>query len=470
MPGGENILVSSKFFSADGAKTVGLSRPVGGVASALEGVLKKTGGNWIAWDGGAALSSRPKKASHPPQGSALKLLQLSEQQVAGWYYGFSNQVLWPLLHSFPEKCRFSVEEWRTFTSVNRSFAEAVIRESRPDDTIWVHDYQLCLVPGLLRRARPDARICFFCHVPFPAQSVFRINPWWREIVAGMLGSDVIAFHRKAHADNFLALVQRHSPAEVEPNGDRVLIRNRAVKVSAVPLGVDADYFDALSSSPQVATEAGNIRRASGSDYLMLGVDRLDYTKGLIERLRAVDLLFMTWPELRGRISLLQIGVPCREHIDEYKRLKHQVKETARLINNRFAARDWSPVRLLTESVPRERLVAFYRAADLALVTPLRDGLNLVAKEYVVCKSGEEAMLLLSKFAGVAEDFSSDAILVNPNDPVAIARGVLQAMRMPELEKRNRMQRLLRKVKRRDMEWWIQTMHDEMLYAESSCTV
>ena len=461
MASAQNVFVSCKSSLSQGQAADTLVRPVGGVVSAVESARREVDGAWIAWDGGSVAVD---SGQTPPSSESEKhkLIHLAEQEISGWYYGFANQVLWPLLHSLPEKCKFSAADWQTFSRVNWMFAQKVIQETRSDATIWIHDYQTALVPAFIRSRRPSAQICFFCHVPFPDPRVFQINPWWKKVIIGMLGADVICFHREGHVENFLEIARRCVPQIGKVDAHEIHSANRVTRVRAIPLGIDAELFDDLSRSPAVSREVQDIRTDVGSDYLVLGVDRIDYTKGLPERLRALELLLTTAPRLRGKISLLQVAIPCRSGLAEYRQLKGHVEEMARQINDKFAVHKWVPVRLITSPLARDRLVALYRAADLALVTPLRDGLNLVAKEYVASKAGDVGMLLLSKFAGVAEDFAPDAPIVNPHDSMAVAHSIVRTMRMPPPEKRERMRRLLEKVRSRNSKWWMSALGECLL--------
>ena len=428
---------------------------VGGMVSALMPVFKAAGrGLWIAWSGESSQKSQeriPLPADDPS--FMLRCVQLSERDVSGSYYGLSNRGLWPLAHYFVGRCQFRLEQWHSYRHVNELFARVVLEELRPKDLVWVQDFHLATLPGLLREARRNLPIGLFWHVPFPAWAVFGILPWRRPLLEGMLGSDVIGFHVQSYARNFLACVERFLGLPVDYELGTVTLKDRQVRVVAWPIGIDAEGFETLARAPDVQLRAARIRRQLGSQQMILGVDRLDYTKGILERLQGYERFLEQSPAFRRRVTFVQIAVPSRERVDEYRRMKREIDESVGRISGRFTSDGWVPVRYLYRSVPPLDLAAHYVAADLALVTPLRDGMNLVAKEYVASRVYDDGMLMLSEFAGAAEGLP-EAVRVNPYNIDDVASQIRAALTMPREESSERMRRMRARVKREDIGWWL----------------
>jgi len=429
---------------------------VGGLVSALMPVFKAAGrGLWIAWSGtggGRAAHARVELSADPRV--TLRLVQLPERDVSGAYYGFSNRGLWPLSHYFVGRCQFRSDQWHSYERVNTLFAAAVLEELQPDDLVWVQDFHLATLPGRIRKARPRASIGFFWHVPFPEPSVFGILPWRAPLLAGMLGSDVIGFHLQSYARNFLDCVERFAGLRVDRERGTVQMPGREVRVAAWPIGIDADEFAALARRPEVELRAGRIRRQLGSAKMILGVDRLDYTKGILERLHGFERFLEHSPNFRRQVTFFQIAVPSRERVEEYRRMKREIDEAVGRISGRFTAEGWVPIRYVYQSVAQPELTAHYVAADLALVTPLRDGMNLVAKEYVASRVHDDGTLILSEFAGAAEDLP-EAVRVNPYNSDDLAEQIRYALTMPLEETRARMAALRARVQKHDIRWWLQ---------------
>jgi trehalose 6-phosphate synthase len=435
--------------------------PAGGVAGAVAALAELLGGRWIAWDGdGDGAPPDPTPGDGRP---APRLLSLPPRDAAGFYLGFANQMLWPLCHGLPERCRLSAEHWLAYERTNRRFAAAILEERlSPRHVVWVHDYQLALLPHRLRAAATGARIAFFWHVPFPAWEHLRLVPWRRELVQGLLGSDLVACHRRRDVDNFLDAAERLRPRSVDRAGRAVLVDGRRVRVRAIPLGVDADRFERLARSPAVRARAAAIRAGRRAERLVLSVERLDYTKGIVERLRAIEMLFVSRPELKGRVHFIQRGAPSREQIPAYGELRRAIEGEVDRVNRRIGTADWQPISLEIGLLPQRELVPYYLAADLALVTPLRDGMNLVAKEYVASKPEPAAgALVLSRFAGVAEELGGDALVVNPFNPMEVAHATLLALTMTAAERGRRLRRLRERVRRRDVGWWARRLAAEL---------
>ncbi len=429
-----------------GPKGLETRRSPGGLVSALEPVLRKRGGTWVGWPG---TDMRPGERL-APTGESYRVVpvQLSETEVARYYHGFSNRTLWPLLHSLPARARFELREWETYQRVNERFAEAALAESEPADLIWIHDYHLMLTPDCIRDAQPGARVAFFLHIPFPPYDIFRLMPWDRELLRGILGSDLIGFHTRGYAENFLDCVERRLGARVDPRKMAVEYGDRTAQVGYFPLGIEFDQFDARArSAPR--------QKRSDHERIVLGVDRLDYTKGIPERIRAFERLLELHPEYRERVTLLQLAVPSRSQVLEYRELKRDIDEVVGRVNGRFSTATWSPIRYLYQSMSQERLASVYRDADAALVTPLRDGMNLVAKEFVAAQVDEPGVLILSRLAGAA-DSMHEALLVNPYNIDETAEAIHRALTMDEEERASRLAALRRREKRYDLDAWLRT--------------
>ncbi|GBC81094.1 Trehalose-6-phosphate synthase [bacterium HR10] len=431
-------------------------RAIGGLVAAVEPVLHRLGGLWIAWGDRPVAGSEKMPAPPDDPRYQIKFVPLSSEEVDGYYFGFANDALWPLCHYFLGKCNFSREHWQSYRNVNRKFAAATLEELAAGDIVWVHDYHLALVPQYIREREPSAKIAYFWHIPFPGVDLFRALPWRREILWGLLNSDFVGFHTETYVRNFLDCVEELAKIPVDREQGRVIVDGRRVKVRAVPLGVDVGYCQRLANSPDMQAKARAIRQALRSEIIALGVERLDYTKGILERIWAVERLLEAHPELKRKFSLIQIAAPSRTKVPEYGRLKRLVDETIGRINGRFAELDWVPIVYFSKSVPRPELTAYYQAADIALVIPLRDGMNLVAKEYVASRTDCDGVVILSELAGVAEEFD-EAVLVNPFDIDQVAEAIRQAIDLDVEEKRRRMQRLREKVERRDLTWWLEQM-------------
>jgi len=417
----------------------------GGLVSALDPVLRKRGGTWVGWTG---MKLRPGETlPQPDLPYQISAVELTDAEVNRYYHGFSNRTLWPLLHCFPERTRFDRRDWEAYDEVNARFAAVASRERRTPDLVWVHDYQLMRVPLHLRRIQRDARIAFFLHIPFPPYDIFRLLPWDRELLNGMLASDLIGFHVPAYAHNFLDCVERLLPARVDPESALIEHGERTVQVGSFPLGIDFEFFDSRARhiTPHPKTKG----------KIVLGVDRLDYTKGIPERIRAFERLLELHPEYREHVMLMQLAVPSRFQVAEYQNLKSEIDELVGRVNGRFATESWSPIRYLYRSVPPERLSTLYRDADVALVTPLRDGMNLVAKEYVASQVDDPGVLILSRMAGAAETMR-EAILVNPYNIQGTADALHRALSMQETERRSRIVALRGRERRNDVERWIET--------------
>ncbi|MBI4503320.1 MAG: bifunctional alpha,alpha-trehalose-phosphate synthase (UDP-forming)/trehalose-phosphatase [Gemmatimonadetes bacterium] len=428
------------------------TRSPGGLVTALEPVLSDRGGVWIGWNGlntddaGDLAGFAPESQS----GVRYRALPLSAREVARYYEGFSNRTLWPLFHYFVSSTRIDARTWRTYEQVNQRFAEAAVQESDPDSMIWIHDYQLLRVPHYLRQHHERARIGFFLHVPFPSADVFRVLPWSRAIMRGMLGADLVGFHVQSYAEHFLLCAERLLGCEVDSKAGIVQFEGRQVSVQAHPIGVDVAHIEALASA---APPRPDVTEPGDGVAQVLGVDRLDYSKGLHQRLLSIERLFELHPMHRGRVTFTQILVPSRERVKEYEQLKRDIDETIGRVNGKFSEGGWTPIRYMVRSFPQDELMCRYHQAHVALVTPLRDGMNLVAKEYVAAQVSNDGVLILSELAGAAEELQ-EALLVNPFDVEAVTEALHSALTMPRDERRARMSALRDRVRANDVHGWI----------------
>jgi len=425
------------------------TRSSGGLVAALDPVLGQRGGVWVGWPGLEQEPDDNPAALVPPAGSRVRYrsVSLSAREVSAYYGGFSNRTLWPLFHYLIGPMRGDAHTWAAYEQVNERFARAAAEESTDEDLVWVHDYQLLRVPYFLRRLAPRRRIGFFLHIPFPAYDVFRILPWSRQLLRGLLAADLVGVHVSTYAQHLITCAERLLGCDVDRATDTVHFEGRDVSVQAHPLGIDVGYVETL------ARAAGPAPPGASEPARVIGLDRLDYTKGILERMHAVERLLERSPEFQGRFVFTQVLVPSREQVAEYRSLKRELDETVGRINGRFSDQGWSPIRYLVRSLSPTELGALYRHADVALVTPLRDGMNLVAKEYVAAQVEEPGVLILSELAGAAEELQ-EALLVNPFDVDAVADALLRALTMAPDERRARMTALRDRVRENSVQAWV----------------
>ncbi len=413
-------------------------------------------------------------------------LPLTAEQVKSFYHVTSKEAFWPILHSFKERYNYDPVDWPTFREVNWSFAEAAAAEAGEGATVWVHDYNLWLVPGYLRQLRPDLRISFFHHTPFPPPDMFNVLPWRREIVESLLACDVVGFHIPRYALNFVgvvrslvdvditrevpvpeafihegtALSERRMPVEIAHNG-------RRVTVSTSPVGVNAAYIDERAATPETDALMAEIRAELGDRRLILSVGRTDYTKGGIGQLESFGRLLEARPDLHGRVRLLHVSVEANRNMTAYADIQTELEQTAGRINGGFGTFDWVPVMLMSRAIPFDELVAYYRAADIAWITPLADGMNLVCKEFVAARTDGDGVLVLSEFAGAAVELSA-ALMTNPFSARSMDSAIAQALDMEEDERRSRMTALRTMVARYDVTTWAR--EQERLFAPGAAPV
>jgi trehalose 6-phosphate synthase/phosphatase len=423
---------------------------VGGLASALKSVHGSGDSLWFGW---------PGMVNDVPEAEVVAALKphravpvhLSAAEVKHYYDGFCNGVLWPLSHYLLEKVLLDqTEDWQAYRAVNERFADALAAEWKPGDLVWVHDYHLTLVPALLRQRCPGARIGFFLHVPFPGPEIFRILPRRAEVLRGLLGADVVGFHTAAYAYSFAYSCSQLLGLEL--SGDVLFDDGRPVRVASFPIGIDADHFAARANSPEVRTRVNALHADSQGKKLLLSVDRFDYTKGHVRRILALERMLHTRPELKEQLHVIQLVAPTREAVDAYAEYRSVVNALVSRINGTFGSPTRTLVHLLHRAVEFDELIALYVAADVMLVTPLRDGMNLVAKEYAACRVDDTGVLVLSEFAGAATELH-EALQVNPYDLEALSSAMLRAIDMPLFEQRLRMQGLRKTVHGGNVDRW-----------------
>jgi len=429
-------------------------RSSGGLASAMNPLLGKTGGEWIGWagnSGGEESQERQAILSEWTKTDHYFAVDLPKDVADGFYEGYANQTLWPVFHSFPSQLKFDAHHWEAYVQANRIFCEAVVNRYRPNDLIWVHDYHLMLLPQMLRGRLPDAAVGFFLHIPFPSSEVFPVLPRREELLQGLLGADLLAFQTHTHLQQFRAALLR--VLGMESKITEVALGSRPVRLEALPIGIaPKEYSSLLNGDAATAKQYTDWAQRYGERKVLLAVDRLDYTKGVPERLRAYAHLLRSTPELREKVVLIQIAVPTREGIDTYQELRTDVNRLVGEINGQLGTPGWTPLVYINRSIERSELVALYKLADVAWVGPLRDGMNLVAKEYVACKPDGDGVLVLSEFAGAAAEMG-EALLINPYDEERTAGTVNRAIAMDDQERNLRMMALHSRVVRNDVFHW-----------------
>ncbi|GAA4054105.1 bifunctional alpha,alpha-trehalose-phosphate synthase (UDP-forming)/trehalose-phosphatase [Agromyces indicus] len=452
------VVVSNRlpvdYVGGEGADTQWKGSP-GGLVTALEPVMRENDGAWVGWAGVADREFDPFEHD----GISIIPVPLSADEVEEYYEGFSNDTLWPLYHDVIAPPRFHREWWDAYVRVNRRFAEAAARAAAEGAVVWVQDYQLQLVPRMLRESRPDLVIGFFNHIPFPAYGIYSQLPWRRQVVDGLLGADVIGFQRAADAGNFTRAVRRlygyrtrGSVLEV-PGLDG---ETRHVVARHFPISIDAAAFERMARRPEVQERAREIRKSLGDpDVVMLGVDRLDYTKGIRHRIKAFGELLRDGRLTVEEATLVQVASPSRERVDTYRQLRDEIELLVGRLNGDHSTLGHPAISYLHHGYPREEMAALYLAADVMLVTALRDGMNLVAKEYVACRFDDDGVLLLSEFTGASDELRQ-AILVNPHDIEGLKDAMVEATQMPKRERARRMRALRKRVKDNDVANWSAT--------------
>lgn len=426
-----------------------IKRGIGGLVAALEPVIERFNGIWFC------TTTEPCKLKNIltlPYN--VKTLELEEKEYKEYNEGYANKQLWPIFHYFPSRCIFNDNDWNVYKSVNEKMAK-LISENVSDDTyIWVHDYHFLLLPEMLRRINPNYKIGFFLHIPFPNQEVFRLLSNRTELLNGVLGADYIGFHTSGYVEHFVNCVKLLIPeSEVSGSDFTIKLGSRKIKCAVNPISIDFDCITQKAKEESIVEKIDSLQAGYKSEIIGISVDRLDYTKGTVERLIAIENFLEKYPEYLNKITFIQISVPTRTEIETYQILKKEVDETVGRINGKFSKDGWRPVFYIYGTLSFDELVSYYALSDFALVVPLRDGMNLVSKEYIASKINNNGVLILSEFAGAGEEMK-EALLVNPYQSGLVADAIKKAIEMPEREKLNRMQLLREKVKSNDVYSWV----------------
>ncbi|MCA0147150.1 trehalose-6-phosphate synthase [Blastococcus sp. LR1] len=430
-------------------------RSPGGLVTALEPFVAGRGGAWVGWSGSAGEAPEPFESG----GMQLIPVPLSEEEVDSYYEGMSNASLWPLYHDVVEKPEYHRTWWDTYVQVNKRFADRAAAVAAENAIVWVHDYQLQLVPAMLRQRRPDLTIGFFLHIPFPPYELFTQLPWRSAIVEGLLGADLVGFQLPSAATNFVQLARRLH--DLTCRRDQIEYDGRTVTAKAFPISIDVAAFDELARSPEVLARAKEIREELGNPgKIILGVDRLDYTKGISVRLNAFEELLEDGSLEAPDTVMVQVATPSRERVEHYVHMRETIEQQVGHINGVYGSIAGSAVHYFNQSMPREELAALYRAADVMLVTPYRDGMNLVAKEYVAARGDGGGALVLSEFAGAAAQLKQ-AFLVNPHDISGVKNQLLRALRSEPAELAKRMRAMRRHLAKNDLEHWASSFFEAL---------
>ncbi|CAG0981575.1 trehalose 6-phosphate synthase [Phycisphaerales bacterium] len=432
---------------ARGESRTGWEVSPGGLVTALLPIVQSRRGAWVGWSGSAERSIRA--FSH--EGVPIRPVTMTDAEIRDYYHGFSNRTLWPLYHDAIRTPEFQRHWWRAYVEVNRRFARAAASTARAHDLVWVQDFHLQLVPGMLRELRPDLRIGFFLHIPFPPEELFAWLPWRVEVLRGLIGADVVGFQTFSDAQNFSRLARRF--LDLDGTDTELSIGRRKVRVGSFPISIDFQGFESIAERPETIERAREIRRRLGaSRKMILSVDRLDYTKGIDLRLKSYEMMLDRGEIDVNRCVMVQVAVPSRESVPDYADMRTLVEQTVGRVNGEHSSPGRVAVHYFRRALGREELVAYYRAADVMMVTPLRDGMNLIAKEFCASRPDLGGVLLLSEFAGAARQLRR-ALLVNPRDHDGTAQSLREALTMPRDDARQRMAVLRMMVRRHDVHEW-----------------
>lgn len=462
------------FSISEHKKNVILKPSVGGLATGMSSVYKKYGGKWIGWSGVSCDGPRCKKLE-----SAATLFEkedclpvnLTRKEIKGFYEGFSNKTLWPLFHYFTQFAEFRAEDWEAYVAVNRKFAETALSVVADGDILWVHDYQLLLVPEMIKEKKPNVLIGFFLHIPFPSFEVFRILPWRDEILKGMLGADLVGFHIYDYERHFFSSIRRLLGYEISFN--RIILDDRVILADTFPMGIDFKKFENAAINfykkegleSTIHNEMECFKENYANRKLILSIDRLDYTKGLQLRLNAFDRFLEKYPQYIGTVSLIMLAVPSRNNVDSYKKLKSEVDELVGKINGKYGMINYQPIRYFYRSLPFESLIELYCTCSIAMITPIRDGMNLVAKEYIACRIDDTGVMILSEMAGVIKEMG-EAIIINPSNCEMVADSIKQALTMPVEEQKEKIRTIKNRIRSYDVYSWASTFVDTLESVET----
>ncbi|MEX2594610.1 MAG: bifunctional alpha,alpha-trehalose-phosphate synthase (UDP-forming)/trehalose-phosphatase [Anditalea sp.] len=462
---GKTIIVSNRLPTSVNQKNDGyeFKSSSGGLATGLGSIYSKKDNIWIGWPGGEINDPEEKQEiTKALREHKMAPVFLNKQEIEDFYEGFSNETLWPAFHYFSQYISFENRYWEAYVKVNEKFCEAILEKADPDDTIWIHDYHLLLLPQLLKDKLPNATIAFFQHIPFPSYEIFRMLPWRKEILKGMCGADLIGFHTYDDMRHFMSAVSRILGFSHESGYIRA--ENHLINVDSFPMGIDFDKFEQSAKSEVTQNIIAEYKEVLGKQKLLLSIDRLDYSKGIPQRLRAYDLFLQDNPDQREKVSLIMIVVPSREQVKEYGDLKEEIDTLVGRINSNYSTFNWMPVHYFYRSFPLAELSAFYSMSDVALVTPLRDGMNLVCKEFVASKTDKNGVLILSEMAGASKELQ-DALLVNPNNISEVSQAIQKALLMEEEEQIKNITSMQKSLKRYDIFQWVDVFMNRLSHVK-----
>ena len=444
------------------SEKIGIKPSVGGLATGVGSLKVRQKKLWIGWPGIDVTKNSDKERKNLIERlnkDNLYPVFLTDQEIEGYYHGFSNETIWPLFHYFVQYAIYDKKFWNSYKKVNEKFSDAVTDIAEPDDVIWIHDYHLMLLPKLVKEKLPNAQVGFFLHIPFPSSEIFRLIPWCKQIVEGLLGSDLIGFHTFDYVRHFGESVRRIFG--IEHHLGQFTVDNRLIKTDVFPMGIDYEKYSKAPQKNVVKEKVKRIRTRISGDYInILSIDRLDYTKGIKQRLEAYKLFLKKEPNYREKVIFFMIIVPSRTEVPHYKELKDQIDNLVGNINGEFGTLSWNPIRYLYRSFEFNDLIALYSLADILFITPLRDGMNLVAKEFVATKTDGEGVLILGEMAGTAKELG-EAIVINPNDVDQTSDALKMAIEMPKEDQRQRMIAMQRRLQRYDLKRWAMDFIDSL---------
>ncbi len=429
-----------------------LKNSIGGLATGLGSIYKEANNLWIGWPGLHINQGIERiHVTEKLKDENMHPVFLTQEEIKSYYEGFSNETLWPIFHYFSQYSVYKEIYWESYVKVNQKFCEEVLNFIEPGDTLWIHDYQLLLLPEMVRNKLPELSIGFFLHIPFPSYEMFRLLPWRRELLNGMLGSDLVGFHTYDDMRHFLSSVSRL--AGYGYSTGQVNMPDRKVMVDSFPMGIDYKKYAEAAASPETIEREKRYRTSLGDQQLVLSIDRLDYSKGLPQRLMAFERFLHEYPEFKEKVSLVMVVVPSRDRVSRYQELKEEVDLLVGRINGQFGRINWTPIHYFYRSLPLEALSGFYRMAHVALVTPMRDGMNLVCKEFIASKLNKKGVLILSEMCGASKELS-EAILINPNDINAMVQALYKALTMPEEEQIAHIEVMQKSLQRYNIHHWV----------------
>ncbi|MBN2542392.1 trehalose-6-phosphate synthase [bacterium] len=462
LPGYKFVLVANRepYVHLKTGNGIKCTIPAGGLTVALDPVLQASGGTWVGWGSGNAdkeVVDENDRIMVPPEDPkyTLKRVWLSEEQEHGFYLGFANQVLWPLCHVVFTKPVFKPQYWKKYKEVNKLYAKATLEEIGDEKVfIWVQDYHFPLLPKLIRDARPNALITQFWHIPWSLPGIFRICPYKKEILEGMLANDLLGFHLPSYCNNFLRTIERELESKCDFDQMTVDYKGQRTWVKPFPISVDYDHINDFAMKDEVLEETKKLREDYGCDYIAVSVDRLDYTKGILEKFSAIDFFITRYPEYKSNFVLMQAGAPSRTEIPAYAKLNNMIDETVKKINEKHRVGNWVPIDFQRKKLDYTRLLGYYRTADLCIVSSLEDGMNLVAKEVVSAQVDEKGILLLSEFCGAYHELGENSVSINPYDVERFAEAIKASLEMPQHEKTGKMRNLRRQVRENNIYKWV----------------